>query len=179
MKQDVTEWYAMRVTYSRELKLKDYLEGKGVKCFLPMQHKFKVVKGKKMRILVPSIHNLIFVYCSRAVLDRLKLIVESIAGMRYIMDKSTQLPMVVPEQAMQNFIMISDTMDDQLQYTFVDEVKLNENDKVRITGGVFAGAQGCIMGTKKNCRVVVSIPGFMAVVTAHIDSSMLEKIPNN
>ncbi len=96
--------------------------------------------------------------------------------MRYIMDKSKNTPIVIPKNEMQNFIRVSGTMDEQLQCMSTDTIKLNMNDKVLITGGLFEGVVGCVIGTKKNCRVVVSIPGFMAVTTAHIDPAMLEKI---
>nr|MDV6171654.1 transcriptional regulator [Bacteroides hominis (ex Liu et al. 2022)] len=29
-------WYALRITYSRELAFKEYLDSRGVKNFLPM-----------------------------------------------------------------------------------------------------------------------------------------------
>lgn len=144
-----------------------------------MHYEVKTIKRREVRELVPVIHNLIFVYSTRAILDQVKLEVESIVGMRYIMDKSIKAPIVIPENEMQNFIRVSGTMEEQLLYTTVGEIKLNKNDQVLITGGLFSGVVGCVIGTKKKCRVVVSIPGFMAVTTAHIDPNLLQKIPKN
>lgn len=177
MKRNENAWYAIRVTYSRELKLKDYLEEKSIKNFMPMHYEVKITRGKKTRKLVPVVHNLIFIYSTREQLDVIKPEAEYFAGMRYIMNKSDNSPITIPEKEMQNFIRVSGTMDEQLCY-ITEKIKLDKNDKVLITGGLFSGVTGYVIGTKKNCRVVVSIPGFMAITTAHIDPSMLEKISN-
>lgn len=176
MLRDENVWYAIRVTYSRELKLRDYLEKENIKSFLPMHYEVKIIKGKKTQKLVPVIHNLIFIYSTKEQLDLLKPKTEYFAGMRYIIDKSVNKPIVIPDNEMQNFIRVSGTMDELLLYSSAAEVKLNKNDKVLITGGLFSGVVGCVIGTKKNCRVVVSILGFMAVTTARIDPCMLQKI---
>lgn len=144
-----------------------------------MHYEVKTIKGKNTRKQVPVIHNLIFIYSTREQLDEIKPKAEFFAGMRYIMDKSENTPIVIPENEMQSFIKVYETMGEQLQYTSSDAVKLNKNDKVLITGGLFSGVVGCVIGTKKNYRVVVSIPGFMAVTTAQIDPDMLEKISKN
>lgn len=141
-----------------------------------MHYEVKTIKGKNTRKQVPVIHNLIFIYSTREQLDEIKPKAEFFAGMRYIMDKSENTPIVIPENEMQSFIKVSETMGEQLQYISSDAVKLNKNDKVLITGGLFSGVVGCVIGTKKNYRVVVSIPGFMAVTTTQIDPDMLEKI---
>lgn len=144
-----------------------------------MHYEVKTIKGKNTRKQVPVIHNLIFIYSTREQLDEIKPKAEFFAGMRYIMDKSENTPIVIPENEMQSFIKVYETMGEQLQYTSSDAVKLNKNDKVLITGGLFSGVVGCVIGTKKNYRVVVSIPGFMAVTTTQIDPDMLEKISKN
>ena len=53
---------------------------------------------------------------------------------------------------------------------------MRKGDKVRITGGLFEGAIGTLMRIKGNRRVVVSIPGVIAVATTDIHPSLIEKI---
>ena len=43
-------------------------------------------------------------------------------------------------------------------------------------GGIFEGAEGTLLRIKGDRRVVVSIPGVIAVATANIHASLLEKI---
>ena len=55
-------WFPMRVTYAREMKVKDELDRLKIENFLPM--KYKVVDADTShphKELVPAINNLIFV----------------------------------------------------------------------------------------------------------------------
>ena len=54
-------WYPLRITYSRELALKKYLDSKQIENFIPMRYEYIVRNERKIRKLVPAIHNLVFV----------------------------------------------------------------------------------------------------------------------
>ena len=56
-------WYAMRATYRREPDAMRLLEKEKMGCFVPMQYKISIKKGKKVRALVPVVHNLLFCPC--------------------------------------------------------------------------------------------------------------------
>ena len=59
---EVEVWHAMRATYRRELDAVHLLEKENLGCFVPMQYKVSIRKGKKVRTLVPVIRNLVFVH---------------------------------------------------------------------------------------------------------------------
>lgn len=59
-KQEGIAWYAIRVTYSREMIFKEYLDGHNVENFIPMHYESTDLGAKKSRKLVPIIHNLGF-----------------------------------------------------------------------------------------------------------------------
>ena len=94
-------WYAMRITYSRELALKEYLDSISVECYVPMHYEKITYQGKERRKLVPVVHNLIFVHTSRIRLDEIKQQMEYKFPMRYIMDRETQSPIIVPDSQME------------------------------------------------------------------------------
>lgn len=50
-------WFAMRVTYSREMKFKEYLDRENVENFIPMQYVLRTTGERQYRKLVPVIHN--------------------------------------------------------------------------------------------------------------------------
>ena len=56
---EVEVWHAMRATYRRELDAVHLLEKENLGCFVPMQYKVSIRKGKKVRTLVPVIRNLV------------------------------------------------------------------------------------------------------------------------
>lgn len=171
------QWFAIRVTYSREMKLKKYLDSVNIKSFIPMHYIESTKNGQRKKILVPIIHNLIFIFSSRKILDAIKqkVIVEKIP-IRYIMDKASNTPIIIPERDMQNFIAVSGSLDEQLLYLTDIEPMLGKGDRVRVIGGIFKGVEGEILRLKRDRRVVVSIKGIIAVATTFIHHSLLQKI---
>lgn len=167
-------WYALRVTYSRELALKAYLDGAGIENFIPMRYEYVVKSGRRVRKLVPAVHNLVFVRTSRAFIDCLK--DETSLPVRYIMDKETNSPIIIPEYQMRNFIAVAGTNEEQLVYLEPAVVALRRGQRVRVTGGLFEGVEGEFLRVKNDRRVMVSIQGVMAVATTFIHPSFIEPI---
>lgn len=172
-----TKWYAIRVTYSREQKLKEFLDTQAIENFLPMQYKLIKKGGKTTKILKPVIHNLIFIKSSRSKLDIIKQEVEGTTPMRYMMDKATHNPIIIPEHQMRSFIIVAGSLNEQLLYLddHIDSI-LEQGATVRITGGVFSGAEGVVLRIRRDRRVVVSIKGIIAVATAFIPPSLIQKL---
>ena len=67
--QPELEWYPLRVTYSRELKVREILDNEGVECFIPMTVKTETVNGQRIRKTVPAVNNLCFARGSRTMLE--------------------------------------------------------------------------------------------------------------
>ena len=65
-------WFAIRVSYSRELALKAILDAENIENFIPMRYEYIMKSGKRVRKLLPAIHNLVFVYSTRKRIDVLK-----------------------------------------------------------------------------------------------------------
>ena len=51
-------WFAIRVSYSRELALKAILDAENIENFIPMRYEYIMKSGKRVRKLLPAIHNL-------------------------------------------------------------------------------------------------------------------------
>ena len=173
MDRSSAEWYAIRVTYSQELKLKQYLDTLGVESFIPMRYVDKTVGEKNVRLLLPVIHNLLFVHSTRKRLDEIK---SQISYMRYMIDRTTSRPMVIPLRQMEHFMAVANTLDEQLHYIESPDFRLQRGDRVRIKDGPFKGVEGIYLRIRGDRRVVVSIDGFLAVATAFIHPTMLEKV---
>ena len=65
-------WYAMYVSYRREMKVKEILDGKGIVNFIPMRYTIKVKNRRKVKELTPVIHNLIFICTTATIIRQLK-----------------------------------------------------------------------------------------------------------
>ena len=169
-------WYPFRVTYSLEMKFKAYLDALGIENFIPLHYVPPEGSGAK-RKLVPVVHNLIFVRAAQATVQSLKRTSPFADQIRYIMSLTERRPLTIPPKQMRDFIAVAGTYEEQLLYLPTDEVRLQAGDRVRITGGIWAGVEGHLLRVKGDCRVVVEIRGFMAVATAALHPSLVEKIP--
>lgn len=166
-------WYAMRATYRRELEAVKLLEREGLGCFVPMQYKVSVKRGKKVRELVPAIHSLVFVHARPSEVKRVK---SQVSWLQYITDSRSGQKIVVPDNQMQRFIAVSGTYNDHLLYFRPDELNLKKGTRVRITGGEFEGQEGIYLKVKgaRDRRVVVEVQGVVAVAMATIHPDLIE-----
>ena len=76
---------------------------------------------------------------------------------------------------MNNFILVTSVSDDIIPLGEVSQ-ELLKGDRVRVTGGLFEGAEGVVKRIKGDHRLVVSINSFVAVATCFIKPEFLEKI---
>ena len=167
-------WFAIRVTYHRELRVKEDLESRGITCFVPMQYRREERNGVMLKRLVPSVHNLIFVYIKPSDMAEYKK--TSDMPIRYIMNRETHKPITVPTREMENFIKVAGTFEEKLIYLKPDLGDFAQGERVRIIGGTFAGAEGVFVRVKGDRRVVINVEGLVAVATTFVHPSMIEKI---
>lgn len=177
---DPKVWYPMRVTYSREMKVKAELDRLGIVNFVPMTYKL-VCEGSEepRRELVPAINNLLFLYATQERISELKRTNEQLEPLRYIMDRTADKAheiMTVPDKQMENFMRVASKTDDSVM--FLDETSIvgKEGKRVRIMGGPFEGVEGVIKRVKHCKRVVVEIVGVMSVAIAFVPVGVLKEI---
>jgi len=170
-------WYAIRVTYNRELRVKEDLDGRGIENFVPMQYRREERNGQMVKRLVPSVHNLIFIHIEPSRMKEYKMTTD--LPIRYIMSRTSDgssWPITVPDNEMENFIKVAGTYDEKLIYLNPDPGDFSKGERVRIIGGVFAGVEGTFVRVKGDRRVLINVPGVVAVATTYVHMSMIEKI---
>ena len=169
-------WFAIRVSYSRELALKAILDAEKIENFIPMRYEYIIKSGKRLRKLLPAIHNLVFVHSTRKRIDALKDELESSMPIRFIMNREYCRPVIIPDAQMRSFILVAGTYDEAILYVEPAELHLVKGQRVRITGGVFEGVIGEFVRIRHDRRVVVNIEGVMAVATTFIPPSLVEPV---
>lgn len=168
------KWYPLRVTYQQEMKVKHDLDSKKIECFIPMTYVYKMHGERRIKQLKPAIHNLIFVRLSEVEIKEYK--ERSPLPIRYIMNRETRKPITIPDRQMHNFIGVAGTYDEQLIYLDPNPQNWKKGQRVRIMGGIFNGYEGRFLRIKGDRRVVVEIPGIIAVATGYIHPSLIEPI---
>jgi hypothetical protein len=168
--QEATQqrWHVLRATYARELKVQTALQEKGIRTFIPMMWKEKK--------LVPAVSGLVFALATREALD---LYIRSFGDARpvnYYWDRTTNAPLTVPAKAMEDFITIASTLDEDLIFLTEVSEKLREGQAVMVKEGPFKGVEGKIVRIRKSRRVLVELPGMLAVASTYVDPKELEII---
>lgn len=171
-----TEWFAMSATFGRELKAKAYLEENSVRCFIPMR--YEIVDNRKegkTRRLVPAINNLIFVHTTRERIQHLKTFAPYLQYLTHPVE-GRNLPIIVPEHQMQQFIKVCETYHEKLVYLAPHEIHLSEGTPVRIVGSAFDGVEGTFVKirNRRKKRVVVLVRDVAAVVLAEFTDGYLQ-----
>lgn len=169
-------WFAMRVTYGRALKFKASLDEAGFETFVPMCMKTVEQNGKRKRVLVPAVTNLCFVRSSKVQIDEFMKSLGETCPARYMWDKATRLPVIVLDKPMEDFMTISNTMADDVIYLKEISAKLREGQKVRVMQGPFKGVEGTIIRVRRSRRVMVELPGMLAIATTYVRPDELEII---
>lgn len=183
-----SSWYALRVSYSRELKVRDKLNELGVKTFVPMMWRRCPVKpgmttgnpgmttGNLGRRLVPAVGNLCFAYSTRAELEDFIRGYGETSPVHFYWDRTANKPLTVSEKAMNDFIAVSSTLDEDLIYITEITSKLREGQTVKVKEGPFKGIEGKVVRIRKSRRILVELPGMLAVATTYIQPEYLEII---
>lgn len=171
-------WFPMRVTYSREMKVKAELDRLGIESFIPMM--YKMVDGDMpQRELVPAISNLIFVRSTQERISGLKSSNKTLEPLRYMIDQTARQPhtiMTVPDRQMENFMRVASKTDDSVMFLDEDCVVGKEGKRVEIISGAFEGVTGVIRRVKRCKRVVVEIEGVASVAIAFVPAVLLKEI---
>lgn len=171
-------WFAMSAPFGRVLKAKALLDSKSVKSFVPMKYEMISDKeGNKSRKLVPAISNLLFAYTTKENIQSIK---KNVSFLQYLVKREDDrnLPIIVPDYQMEQFIKVCDTHDERLRYLAPDEINLDKGTPVKIIGSTFDGVEGLFVRVegKRKKQVVVLVQGVTAVVLAEFTDGYLQVI---
>jgi transcription antitermination factor NusG len=160
MKQRFVYWYVARVRYRTEKKIKQYLEKEGIEHYIPLQQE---------KPLLPCT---VFI---RTDYERaLSLPVECGCMIDYLYNTDTKKLRVIPDGQIRDFMFLNNFSDKAL--VLDNPENLRGGEKVRVTGGEFAGIEGELYRIKGHKRVVVRLEGLASLATTYIPKEFLEKI---
>lgn len=172
---DACQWFVMRDLTRPNAKQPAYklLDGLNIRTFTPMVWKLMLNHGKRERRQLPFIHDLLFVYASRAELDS---VVETTPMLQYrYLRGGYKVPMTVRAADMQRFIHAV-RFSSSPQYYRPDEVTPSmRNRRIRIIGGNLDGYEGSLITTRgsKVKRLLVEIPMLLAA-TVEVETEFIQ-----
>ena len=151
-------WYALRVHYNR------------------VQPRIAECRDAGWDFFAPSslISSLLFVRCTEE--EALRYSLEHRGQLWLYLNVERTRPAAIPEREMEIFRFVVTSGQQGLTLLGDDRPEYHLGDRVVVTDGPFKGAEGHIKRIKRDRRVVVSIPGVVAVATAYIHPSLLRKV---
>ena len=164
-------WYAARVKYQTEKKIKTWLETVKIEHFIPFKTVVIEYKGRKKKKERPVVPCIIFVHTTYS--TALSLPVESGYSMSYIRNLDTKKIQIIPDKQMEDCMFLFSLSHKTFK---VANANLRRGDKVRVIQGLYMGIEGELVRIKGHKRVVVRIEGAFSVMTTHIPEAWLERI---
>lgn len=172
----------MRVTYGRELKVKKCLDEYSIENYIPMRYEVFDNNGKRIKNLVPAVHNLLFIHASQNEITDMKKQISRLEPLRFMTTKHYDRQfvvneiLIVPDKQMEDFIRVTSNSDNDIIYLNYNDFVANKGESVIITDGPFAGVEGKIKRIMKNKRFVVEIEGLAAVAISFVPRCYLNKL---
>lgn len=160
------QWYALRDLKRSNALLPAFVQLRqmGVEVFTPTKWCLVVRGGRKVRREVAVVHDLLFAYEYRDVLDP---IIAKIPTLQYRYKRGGAYcePIVVPEDDMHRFIESISAAENPKYYSAEEIPALRCGQRIRIVGGAMNGREGRLLSVRgsKIKRLLVELPNLMAV----------------
>ena len=164
-------WYAGRVKYQTEKKIKTWLEEMKIEHFIPFKTVIVEYKGRKRKKEKPIIPCIIFVRTTHS--TAISLPAESGYSINYIRNIDTKKMQIIPDKQMADCMFIFNLSDKTYK---LGNANLRRGDRVRVIQGPFTGIEGELVRIKGHKRVVVRLEGVFSLITTYIPGECLERI---
>ncbi|MDR1762933.1 MAG: UpxY family transcription antiterminator [Dysgonamonadaceae bacterium] len=171
MSKNEIQWYAAKVRYQIEKKVRTYLDEKEIEHFIPFRDVVVEHNGRRLKKNRPVLPGFIFLKADKK--TALAVPVESNLKMSFIRNPETGLLITIPEKQMRDFMFVLDFSEDAIR---LENKDLRRGDRVRVIKGDFVGIEGELVRIKGHKRVVVRLEGLFSLATTYIPPSFLERI---
>lgn len=169
-------WYALRAFWNKTEALMREAREAGFRTYYAMKTEERIKSEKLDYEDVPLIPALFFVQCPVNWLQDFK---QKHYSQLYIYtDVPGGKPAPIRDAEMEMFIMVTSKQSDGCSVEYLGEPKPQyvQGDLVRVTEGIYKGAQGVVKRIKKDRKLVVAITGVAVVAISHIPMCYLEKV---
>lgn len=158
IRDDIPQWYVLRFLYRDQPQVRARFEQEHIKTFTPSKSVVVTRHGRRVKMQVPIIWDLLFVNATRTELDPY---VRSYPNLQYKFKVGGKYcePLVVPEYQMRDFIAAVEQSENPLYFT-PDEIDLSKGTRVRLIGGAMDGRECTLLKVKgaRSRRLIVEIP---------------------
>ena len=172
---DGLHWYALKVFYNRVVHVKALFEREGVQTYVPLHTVEQYDTGRLIYVEKQLIPSLMFVLCDEKWLVSFKH--SHNEDFMYYAEPETRRPDPIRDEEMRSFILVTSAdAGRNVKYFGADAPEYHTGDRVRVTDGIYKGAEGYIKRIKKDRKLIVAVSGVAVVAVSYIHPDFLEKI---
>lgn len=170
-KDEQVRWYALWVYRSLVLPIVALCKQNNVQYYQPVRLVEQFTDSGvvyKEEVVLP---NLLFVRTLPELLNEIKRVSKN-RGTAYCYP-GTSIPAPIEDKAMEMFMLVVKKGVHRVENV---DFPVDRGDKVRVTDGIFKGAEGYIRRVHGSRRFVVAIEGVAAVAVTHVPRQFLERV---
>lgn len=158
-------WYALRTFNCQERKVSQFLSEHAVEHFIPMALRTKVKANEpEKRILVPAIHNLLFVRKQKSQQQMLQLFKECTVPVSPIRHPGSDIVCEISSREMMELRMLCDPQFNASVFFTQSEAEGLVGKEVRVIHGPFKGSVGKLIRKKGNYYFLKIVIGMGVMV---------------
>lgn len=158
-------WYILHTFNCQELRVGDYLASKGKTYFIPMMYKEKVNReGRHKRVLLPVVHNLVFLQKDDSEVNLLSLLSESPVLVYVLRKQHTQDFVEVPDREMLEFRTLCDPNFSDVCFVSDNEAEMKPGKMVEVVHGPFKGMVGKLHRAQGKFYFIRSLAGLGVMI---------------
>lgn len=158
-------WFAVRTFYCKEERVAQYFSSHGIEHFIPQRYQEEVtLDGERKRILVPAVHNLLFIKLAVSEKEITDIITQCPISISVIKNQETKKYYQIPNNQMVEFRAICDPNYKDTLYVDQEIAKARIGEEVRVIRGQFKGLKGKLVRYKNRSYVVIILAGLGVMV---------------
>jgi hypothetical protein len=178
MESEEIRWFALRAFWNKTQALMSEARAAGWQTYYAIKTQDSLGSGSLEYKDIPLVPALFFVRCPLQWLQDFK---QKHYSQLYIYtDVPGGKPAPIRDAEMDMFILVTSRQNNSNDVEYLGEPrpKYVQGDLVRVTEGLYKGAQGHVVRIRKDRKLVVAITGVAVVAISHIPMCYLEKVEN-
>ncbi len=177
--RNAVHWYVTRCHNRSLSKVRQLLAAKGKEVFVPESYRIIVVKGKKVKRLLPVFSDLVFVKESYNELKRL--MEQESVPMIFYFSHTTHVKddaIWVKDGEMEVFMKATHMYDRNPEVKYFGEIQFKKGDMIKIIDGPLEGAVGHLVQIKRGQKkqLVLELSNMITVNLAIDNHDLIEKM---
>ena len=158
-------WYILRTFNCQELKLSQFLTENGCPHFIPMMYAEKPDRqGRAHRVLLPVVHNLLFLEKDRSERSLLHTLSECPFPWYIPRKEGSSALYEIPDKEMEEFRALCDPNFDDSHFMSQEDAEAKPGKIVRIVHGPFSGMTGKLHRVRNKFYFIKTLAGFGVMI---------------